>query len=148
MANVFLIDPTNALQTSASVVPQTVATVTSTVGTAVDCLGTEGPIHLHYMTGATGDATLVLSVKLQESVDTTSGNFADLSPSVTATLANASATAGDNLSGWLTAHNRTKRYVRAVVVTAGAGTLSVLIGADIVATKKIAGTGGGSYTGF
>lgn len=148
MASVFLIDPTNALQTSLSLAPQTISSATTTKGTGVDCLATEGPVHLHYTTGATGDTTLTLTVKLQESTEDVDGSYGDLSPSITTTLAAGSATAADNLAGWLTSHARTKRWVRAVAVTSGGGTLSVLIAASIVATKKVIGTGNGSLTTF
>ena len=147
MASVFLLDPTNALLDKVTVVPQTIASATTVNGTGVDCSNTEGPVHCKVVTGNCGDSTLTLTLTLQESNDDGSTDAYATVTGFTA-VSYAGATLADNLSIWLSAHDHTKKWLRLSVTTAGGGTLSVPIAASIVATKKISGSGNGSYTGY
>lgn len=123
-----------------SIVPQTIATATTTEGTAVDCQLTDGAVHMVVATGDNGDSTLVLNAKLQESADG-STSWTDVTGGA---MAQVSGTSGaDNLAVMVSTRYRTKRYVRVAVITAGAGTLSCKISAVIMGRKKITGSGTG-----
>lgn len=125
----------------------TITSNTTTKGDAVDCLDVDGPIYAVVITGDVGDASTTVQVKLQESVDTTDGNFGDIT-GATHTLSG-SATANDKLAYFVKEDgNRSKRYVRAVVVTASGSSISVPIAIAILGRKKITGSGNGAYTGF
>jgi len=138
----FLIDLENTTLLGASIVPgTTISTDTTTSGSAVDCQTTEGPIHGVFLTGNAGDASTTIQFKLQES-DTSGGSYTDIADGVNTALAG-SATANDNLVTIISATKRSKRYVKAVVVTAGGGTPSVPVAACIVGRKKITGSGQG-----
>jgi len=144
MAQGFLDDLKNtALQNGASIAPQTLTAVATTNGTAVDCDLTDGAITMQVVTGETGDATLVLNAKLQES-DTSGGTYTDVVEGAIAPITGA--TAGDNRVVMVSTRKRTKRFCRAVVTLAGAGTLSVAIAAFITGRLRITGTGTGHQT--
>jgi hypothetical protein len=105
---------------------------------------TEGPVHGIFSVANYGDANTQTVLKLQESHTTTDGDFVDIT-GATHTLA-ASATANDNSTVTITAKARSRRYVRAVAVTSGGGTVSVPVSGVIVGRKKITGTGTGTYS--
>jgi hypothetical protein len=143
MPATFIVDLKNSATLGVSIVPQTVATATATNGTGVDCLGMDGPVNALLTTGNCGDSTLTLNVKLQE-CDTSGGTYTDF-VTATAFAELAGATLADNKAVLLTG-KRTKRYVRVVATTAGAGTLSAPIAAVILGQSKINGTGAGTRT--
>lgn len=118
----------------------TISTDTSTVGTAVDCLLSDGPIHAIISTGNCGDASTSFYVKLTECA-TSGGSYTDISGALSATYTGA--TLGDNLALAVSTPYRSLRYVKAVVVTSGGGTPSVPIAVTILGRKKISGTGTG-----
>jgi hypothetical protein len=132
-----------------SIVPQTIASATTTNGSSVDCQPADGPISALLMTGDNGDATLALAVKLQEAIEdpanagtALSSDWSDMAGAAFATLSGA--TAGDNQDLAIT-NLRTKRFVRAVAVTTGGGTLSCKIAVGILGRKKMTGSGNGAY---
>lgn len=142
MSATFLTDLKNVSKIGYSIVPgTTISTDTTTGGTAVDMQDTEGPIHGIFLTGNAGDASTTIQFKLQEST-TGSGDWTDVADGVNDALA-ASASANDNLAVIISAAKRTKRYVRAAVVTAGGGTPSVPVAATVLGRKKIVGSGTG-----
>ena len=137
-----MIDFENNALLGYSIVPgTTISTDTTTSGTAVDCQTTEGPIHGFFLTGNAGDASTLIQFKLQES-DTSGGSYTDIADGVNTALA-ASATANDNQVIVISAAKRSKRYVKAVVVTSGGGTPSVPVAAFVMGRKKITGSGQG-----
>lgn len=141
MSATFLVDLANTYLSGPSIVPgTTITSATTTTGSAVDLLGAEGPVHLLLMTGATGDATLTLDAKLIES-DTSTGTYTDVTGSSMTQITGS--TAGDNQVIFVSTGKRTKRYVKAAVVTAGSGTLSVALAATVISRKKITGSGAG-----
>lgn len=151
MSATFLTDIDDLIFKS-SVRPAVIASATTTNGTFVDLLDADGQTTVEVYTGDSGDATLTLDVKLQEAIEDTaslgnplSSDWSDISGSDFTQLAGA--TAADNVSLAKTVNNRSKRFVRAVVVTAGGGTLSVPIAVVIKARKKLTG-GNGAYTAF
>ena len=142
MSATFMIDFENNALLGYSIVPgTTISTDTTTSGTAVDCQTTEGPIHGFFLTGNAGDASTLIQFKLQES-DTSGGSYTDIADGVNTALA-ASATANDNQVIVISAAKRSKRYVKAVVVTSGGGTPSVPVAAFVMGRKKITGSGQG-----
>jgi hypothetical protein len=148
MSATFLTDLQHAGQYGNSVAPQTIASATTVNGTAVDLAKSDGPVTAILNTGDCGDGTLTLSVKLQEAIEdpASKGNplSSDWSDVVNGAFANyTGATLADILAVALQVKYRTKRFVRAVVVTAGGGTLSVPIQVGILSRLKISGTGDG-----
>jgi hypothetical protein len=141
MPATFLVDLKNVAVGGVSVLPQTIGSATTVNGDAIDMQLSEGPIHLVVVTGDCGDSTLTLDAKLQESVDG-SNNFTDVTDGAMAQLAGA--TGGDKKMVVVSTAKRTKRYVRAVVTTAGGGTLSAPVAALVLGRKKISGTGTGT----
>jgi len=145
MSATFLTDLENVALTGAGHVPgTTISTATTTLGTAVDCQAMEGPISGIFLTGNVGDATLTLQFKLQES-DTSGGSYTDIADGV-GSVSTASASANDNLVTIITATQRTKRYVKTAIVSAGGGTLSAPVASAVVGRKKIVGSSTGTYT--
>jgi hypothetical protein len=120
----------------------TIATDTTTNGTAVDMGDSDGPVYGIVSIGNSGDASTTIQVKLQES-DASGGTYTDVS-GATVSLA-ASATANDNTVDILKGL-RTKQYVRAVVVTAGGGTPSVPIAVQVWSQRKYGRTNTGYST--
>lgn len=98
-------------------------------------------MHAFFLTGNAGDGSTLIQFKLQES-DTSGGSYTDIADGVNTALA-ASATANDNLVVVISAAKRSKRYVKAVVVTSGGGTPSVPVAAFVMGRKKITGSGQG-----
>lgn len=118
----------------------TIVSDTTTNGTAIDCKDMEGTLHVYVTTGNAGDGSTVIEVQLEQS-DVSGSGFADIT-GATKTYA-ASATANDDLAEFaFKVDNRSKRYVRAVVITSGGGSVSVPIAVSIVGRKKIAGGSG------
>lgn len=128
-----------------SIVPgTTISTDTTTDGTAVDCLTTDGPVSVFFCTGNSGDADTTIQFKVIECA-TSGGSYSVVSDGTNTALAG-SATANDNLVVVITAAKRTLRYVKARVVTAGGGTPSVPVTAFVMGRKKISGEGTGTLT--
>ena len=140
MSSTFFVDVANSVLTSSSIVPQVIASSGVTSGSAVDLITAEGPVSLLLMTGATGDATLTLDCKLQES-DTSGGTYSDITGSSITQLTGS--TAADNTVQFVTTGKRTKRYVKAVLTLGGSGTISVAVAATVIARRKITGSGTG-----
>lgn len=129
----------------ASIVPgTTISSDTTTDGSAVDCLTGEGPVTVFFATGNSGDASTTIQFIVVES-DTSGGTYTAVADGTNTALAG-SATANDNLVVAITAAKRTKRYVKARVVTAGGGTPSVPVTAFVATRKKLVGTGTGTLT--
>lgn len=139
MPATFLVDLETAALGEVSLAPAA-AIIASTNGTGVDLLDAEGPVHAVVVSGATDFTTTdeTYSYKLQES-DTSGGTYTDI-PGATGSVTEANSVVfiGD---GSL----RTKRYVRVVATLAGT-TPSTIVGAAVVARKKITGTGNGAQT--
>lgn len=145
MSATFLVDPSTAFIAGMSVAPQTISSATTTNGTGVDLLNGDGRVFALVLTGDCGDASTVITTRLEESADNSTSWTTIAGSTVTRT---ASATANDNTYWWMGSEcNRTKRYVRAVVVTAS-GTPSVIIAAGIMCRKHIAGSSNGALTTF
>lgn len=123
----------------------TITSNTTTNGTGVDCLNVDGPVYGVVITGDCGDATTTITVNLTESSDNTT--FTAITGASVARAA--SATANDNVAFFVKEDgNRSKRYVRAEIVTASGSSISVPIAVAILGRKKVSGSGGGTYTGF
>jgi hypothetical protein len=162
----FFSDLANTGIGGASIVPQTIASATTTNGTAFDFQNSDDAVDAVVLTGNCGDSTLTLDVKLQEAIEDTaslgnplSSDWSDVAGQLytwsagtaTATVAKisqlAGATAADNKFLIVSTRRRTKRFLRAVVTTAGGGTLSVPIAVAVLGRKRISGTGVG-YVGY
>lgn len=142
--NSFYVDVKNTALAGVSIVPQTIATATTTNGTGVDCRNSDGPITLHAYTGDVS-ATTTFEIKLQES-DDNSTNWTDISGATTGSVVG---NAGDNqvyLIGTTDSGDkqRTKRYVRVAIVTTG--TVSLPVAAGVLTRKKITHTSIGVQT--
>ncbi len=145
MSATFLTDVEGVALLGYSIVPgTTISSDTTTDGTAVDCLTADGPVTVFFCTGNAGDADTTIQFKVIE-CDTSSGSYSVVSDGSNDALA-ASATANDNLVVAITAAKRSKRYVKARVVTAGGGTPSVPVTAFVMSRKKISGSGTGTLT--
>jgi hypothetical protein len=149
MPATFLTDIAGVGLLGASIAPATVASATTTNGSAVDCIDCDDTVAGFFVTGNCGDATLELDCKLQEAIEDPaslgnplSSDWSDFDPD--AELAQlAGATAADSSCRVVTGR-RSKRFVRCVAITAGAGTLSVPIAGFVMGRKKISGTGNGA----
>lgn len=126
-----------------SLAPQTVATATTTNGASFDCNHCEGRIQAVAITGNCGDSSLVLTFKVQEAVEDPASAGSPLSSD----WSDVTGGAFDSIGGASGADNtmrakaidRTKRFLRMVATTAGAGTLSAPIAGGFIARKKMAG---------
>ena len=123
----------------------TISSDTTTTGDYVDCDGIDGPVHGVIILGDSGDASTQIVVKLQEHT-AASGSGTDIAGATT--TFSASATANDKTLTFIRSQSRTKRYVRAAIVTSGGGTPSVPIAVAVFGKKKISGSGTGTYVGF
>lgn len=123
-------DLQNALVHGVSIAPGTQQAGDGTKnGSWVDMGESLGPVHGLVAIGNTDEYSVFdVSVKLQEADDSSGTNAQDINgtgsdpvgPGVeTNTIASASATDNENTSVVVTAHNRSKRYVRAVVTING-----------------------------
>lgn len=126
-----------------SIVPQTIASATTTNGTAVDCSLSEGLVSAVFCTGNITGSDTTVTAALTE-CDTSGGSYTavkDQTGTAVATATYTGATAGDNLILPLKGV-RTKKYVRLEVTTTGAS-VSVPCCGLIEARKKISGSGTG-----
>ncbi len=145
MSATFFTDVEHVALLGASIVPgTTISTDTTTDGTAVDTLLTEGPITGFFLTGNSGDATSTITFSLVECA-TSGGSYTAITDGALTTRTG-STTTNDNLAVAVTATNRTMRYVKCRVVTAGGGTPSFPTAAFVMGRRKIVGTGTGTVT--
>lgn len=147
MSATFLVDLEQKASGGVSVVPQTIASATTTNGTHVDCRDLDGTVTMHVVTGNCEGATLVLNAKLQEAIEDPAVPGSPLASDWSDVFAGAmpqlsGATAADNKQVFTTSQYRTKRFVRGVVITAGT-TPSVPIAVSVIGQKKISGVGTG-----
>lgn len=102
------------------------AAQTSTVtGAATDCITYAGPITIIQACGVLGGSSPTLAGKIQQSDDTVSGNFADITGATFGSV-----TVSTNVQT-ITVHNRTKRYIR-YVGTIGGSSPTINFGAVLV----------------
>lgn len=130
-----LVDLANTTVNGNSLVAQTVTGNTN--GSAVDMQQSDLPGQAILSCAAAGAGTNpTMNVKIQESVDTTSGNFTDIPG---ATFAAVTTTDSAQIIKFL----RTKRYLRAVATIGGTAGPSFVLSCVVLAQKKMTGSGGG-----
>lgn len=117
----------------------TISSDTDTDSSAIDLQDYEGPVHVLWSIGNSGDASTTIAVKLRQCA-TSGGSYADVTGASTSYTA--SATANDNSTGVMKVDNVSMRYVKTRVTTAGGGTPSVPIAVMVLGRKKIGGTSG------
>ncbi len=122
----------------------TISSATDTDSSAIDLQDYDGPVHVLYSIGDSGDATTTIVVKLVQCA-TSGGTYAAITGATTGTIAG-SATANDNTTGVFRVDNYSLRYVKTRVTTA-VGTPSVPIAVLVLARKKIGGSSGVLTTG-
>ena len=127
-----------------SIVPgTTIASDTTTDGNAVDAVDSDDHITAVFLIGNSGDGSTTVSLRIVES-DTSGGSYTLISGAQKDL--GASATANDNTVHFISTRLRSKRWLKARVVTAGGGTPSVPVAAAFLLRKKITGTGTGYVT--
>lgn len=122
----------------------TISSDTDTDSSAIDLTNYEGPVHLIYSIGNSGDASTTIAIKLRQAT-TSGGTYSDVTGGAFSTLA-ASATANDNTTGMLRIDNWTGPFVKTRVTTAGGGTPSVPISVLVLGRLKIGGGSGVKVT--
>ena len=114
----------------------TISTDTDTDSAAIDLQDYDGPVHLLFTLGNSGDASTTIAVKVRES-SASGGTYTDITGA--SKSLSASATANDNTTHMVRVENWQARYVKVRVTTAGGGTPSVPISAVLLCRKKRAG---------
>ena len=150
MSATFLVDLKNASVSGVSVVPQTVTAATATSGSFVDTQLSDGVVSMIVLYGTLSDQTLTVTPKMQEAKEDPANLGSALTSDATDMVNGAgSATAGSTsgIAGGVVvvaSNQHSKRFVRAVVTTAGTGTLSCPVSVLILSRRKIGGNNPGN----